>query len=625
MGSILTLPQTVYTRIAAGEVIEGPFSVVRELIDNALDAGCGQVRVEIRNGGRDLIQVTDDGSGMSGEDAALAVLKHTTSKIQSIDDIGAIQSLGFRGEALSSICAVSEFTMVTALSANTGPSNETSVNSDEGSAAGSADSETGRSMSGTNSGDTDTALKPLHGTRVTCSGGGEPRIEPCAANSGTRIMVQNLFFNLPARKKFLKSSRSEAARVKDEVLKKALGFPECGFDYRTDGRMVLSLVPVSSCLERISRIFGDPVAAGLIPFETREQEFLIFGFVSSGRHTLPNRGGQYLFVNRRPVADRTLSHAVNSGCRGLLQTGRFPYAFVYIQLDPAMVDVNVHPAKREIKLRLTDPLYSALRRGVEKALQKKLYPLGDPGSSLNGGGPQPPGTDWDMVRQEELHPPYAAAVSRGSAVSGAAGQSEDTPASPHDLTAVPSPDGIVFRGPLFGTYLLFEQTESIILMDQHAAHERVLYEQYRNQAEGTPVKPLMIPINFTPPRARYQEVLDSIPVLGKAGIHLEPFGEESFNITAVPAFIPDRREEEVLTLFLEQYKGGGDETELRDSFTKLAACRNAVKEGDRVSDMEAMSLYRDLLEASVPDRCPHGRPAIVRFSKEYFEKLFGRR
>lgn len=618
MGRIITLPHEVSMKIAAGEVIEGPYSVVRELIDNAVDAGSTQVRVTITNGGRDFIQVIDNGTGMSEQDAKLAVLKHTTSKISRIDDLSSITSMGFRGEALASICAVSDFSMVT---------------------KGEEDG---------------------HGIRFHCVSGGEAATEPAASNQGTSVTVRNLFHNLPVRKKFLKSNRAEAARVKDEVVKKAISFYQCGFTYKNDDRVVFSLEPRDDHLGRLMDLFRDRFGENLI--ETRHEDDLltIHGYVSNSRLSLSNRSGQYLFINNRPVTDRSLLFALNSPCRGVVQTGRYVYAFLFIRIDPELVDINVHPAKKEVKIKPAERLYSAVYHAVEKALQKGYYGISASpdgsgrevgysppsvsettchwyaghGYSPEGFGKPEPDTDASggaLLREDSAH---------GAQMTGLYGRgSEDrldslpfSEAEPSDSRDRPfdiREGGLQYRGSIFNTFLIFESGRDVLLIDQHAAHERVYYEQFSRMYEsGGAVKSLLVPINFTPPAGKYGDLADAIETFREAGIEIEPFGDESFNIVTLPAFIPDKRENATVSqLFEELYAGnlGLSAQEIRDVFMKLAACRSAVKEGDALSREEALALMRDLLVSEVPFVCPHGRPTMVRYSREYFYKLFKRR
>jgi DNA mismatch repair protein MutL len=595
-------------KIAAGEVIEGPFSVVRELVDNAIDAGSTQIRVVTSNGGKDYIQVTDNGTGMSEEDATLSVLKHTTSKITRIDDLSSITSMGFRGEALSSICAVSDFTMIT--------------------------------------------MEHDHGVRLHTAYGTDATVEPAAANPGTTVTVRNIFQNLPARKKFLKSNRSEASRVKDEVVKKAISFHQCGFTYKNDDRVVFSLQPRENLSERLSDLFGDFFGKNLISCSFEDDLVSIRGFISNSRHSLANRSGQYLFVNNRPVTDRSLLFALNSPCRGIVQAGRYVYAFIFVRIDPEYLDINVHPAKKEVKIKPSDRLYSAVYHAVSDALQSAYY--GEAGGNmqtehaidresvtLDSGAV--PGYTQDLseardtegkaslIRESGLEGDVTPGLYAGGGVHSPVQQPVDKEEQTTQQNRVidVQAEKLQYRGSIFNTFLIFEHDEDVVIVDQHAAHERVYYEQFSSMYEkGSAVKTLLVPINFTPPAGAFSNLADAIDMFKEAGIEIEPFGDESFNVLTLPAFIPDSREEATLSKLLDELYAGKllfSAEQIRDSFVQLAACRSAVKEGDPLSPDEAVSLMRDVLATRIPFVCPHGRPTMVMYSRDYFDKQFGRR
>jgi DNA mismatch repair protein MutL len=598
VGTVITLPGEVSAKIAAGEVIEGPYSVVRELLDNAIDAGSAHIRIVTSNGGKDLIQVTDDGSGMSAEDARLAVREHTTSKIRNIEDLNSITSMGFRGEALASICTVSDFTLITRRS------------------------------------------EDPHGIRILCKGGGPCSAEPAAANPGTEIMVRNLFHNLPARRKFLRSNRAEAARVREEIVKKSLSFHGTGFSYRADDRAVLTLDPQESPLERIVELFGGPFRNNLLPLSHDEELFTVRGYISNKKLTLPNRRGQFLFINGRPVTDRSLLFAVNNPGRGLVPPGRYLYAFVFITIDPALVDVNVHPAKKEVKIRPAERLHSAVHRSVQRALSEGPFPTKE---LLDAPFQHPIGASGERVYvYHGLHGRERAGfdtplqtvrngafdVRPASPIDGLPFERTVPPEARGGLLKIPE-GGFEYRGSLFNCFLIFESGSTVILVDQHAAHERICYERFkriRRQESG--VRRLLIPLNFTPPASKYQVVLDAVAAFRQADMEIEPFGDESFNILTLPSFIPENREEETVSqVFEELYEGNLqlDAEEIGERFLMRAACRAAVKEGDALSQDEARALFGDLLVTEMPTACPHGRPTMIRYSIEYFEKLFKRR
>jgi DNA mismatch repair protein MutL len=595
VGLIHRLPEEVSGKIAAGEVIEGPFSVVRELVDNALDAGAANVRIWAQNGGRDLLQVTDDGEGMIRDDALLSVEKHTTSKIRDIEDLNGLTTIGFRGEALSSICGVSDFTMLTKRAGEE------------------------------------------WGTKVRVAFGGEARAEPAAANRGTEITVRELFKNLPARRKFLKPERSENARIKDEVLKKALSFWERGFLLRFDERVVVGAAPKPVLLSRIGEIFGSVLERSLVPFEHWEERFSIKGFVSDRAATLSNRAGQYLFVNRRPVEDRSLLFAVNGPARGIVPAGRFVHAFVFIEIDPALLDINVHPAKREMRITIERSVYGALQRCVSRALGERFYGVRatyDRETSegegpavrepLKPGGSARPGVSYLDMEGRETRGEASTSMPPGIPPGTTRGVLLEIPLE------LPRAAALSFKGVLFGTYCLFEGEEVLLLVDQHAAHERVLYERYKEgEREDTPIKGLLVPINLTPPRSRYGEILENREAFRRAGFEIEPFGDDGINVLSVPAFVPEDLEEEAVSRMMEEFCEGAalpaDPASFRERFLVLAACRSAVKENDPLGETEAFRLLADLRSTRVPFVCPHGRPTCFLTGKESFEKLFGRR
>jgi len=589
VGSIIVLPEEVSGKIAAGEVIEGPFSVVRELIDNSLDADANQITITVNNGGKDFILVSDNGYGMSEEDAILSVKKHTTSKIKDISDLDNLNTMGFRGEALSSICIVSELSLLTRRE----------------------EDETG--------------------IKISYSFGNDLGVMPAAANRGTEITVKNLFFNLPARRKFLKSNRAESVLIKDEVLKKALSFFERGFFLKSDDRVVYSLIPRDNERQRITDIYGTALGDNLQEVRHSEGLFSILSYISNHKSTLSNRRGQFIFLNRRPIFDRSLFFALNNPARGIVPTGRYVYAFIYITINPSLIDVNVHPAKKEIKIKEENKICSVLHRLVEKTLQDKFYPSFSYGEWGNFGVVKESHPDFKLSERKAEHIIAEQTIEINN-------QQIQIPSAPFsDLQrgiserewGDYSPESLLFRGTLFQTYLVFQGSDFILLIDQHAAHERVLYEKYKDEmAKEGSVKRLLVPINFTPPMKRYSDVVDNIDVFKQAGIEIEPFGDDSFNILTIPGFIPENKEEEIISIFFDEFYEGMltvRADEIKERFLKLASCRNAIKEGDVLKEAEARSLLKGLGKVNVPYVCPHGRPTTIRISKSYFEKAFKRR
>ncbi|UCB45700.1 MAG: DNA mismatch repair endonuclease MutL [Spirochaetota bacterium] len=574
MGKIITLPQEVSDKIAAGEVIEGPHSVVRELLDNALDAGATQISVTVNNGGKDFIQVADNGYGMVEEDAVLSIEKHSTSKITDIEDLNAISSIGFRGEALSSICAVSDFSMLTG------------------------------------------TPETIHGTRVNCRYGKDTSSEPHASNRGTQVTVRNLFQNLPARMKFLKSNRSETAKIKEELLKKALSFYERGIFFKADDRVIYSLKPRNEVLDRIGDIFGDNIKNKLVATKVKKEHFSFTLYISDQSCTLSNRSGQFFFVNRRPVTDRSLYIALNNSAKATIPAGRYVYAFVYIDIDPTLIDVNVHPAKKEIKIKLMGKLFSSLSGAVTQSLAPVAFE--EQRFTIDIAESRAEYTQADMLVREP----------HGFETEDRVYEASYASVYQQDVFPVVI-EKLIFKGVIFSTYVFFESDDFILLIDQHAAHERVLYEKLKKEAgESTYRKSLLIPITFTPPRSHLEDLTESLETFQEAGIVIEPFGEESFNITEIPSFVPEEKEEETLSILFEEFYEGSLKVttrDIRDRFLKIAACRHAVKEGDKLTQDEAFRLLEDLGKTEVPYMCPHGRPTVIKQRKQYFEKLFRRR
>lgn len=591
MGKILVLSDEVSGKIAAGEVIDGPYSIVRELIDNSLDADAEQIKITVNNGGKDFIQVADNGTGMSADDALLAVQKHTTSKIKDIEDLNTITTMGFRGEALSSICTVSAFSMLTR------GKNEDS------------------------------------GIKVIYCFGKDPEVKPSAANEGTEVTIKDLFQNLPARRKFLKSNRAENARIKDEVLKKALSFYEIGFTFKADDRSVYRLIPKNNNRERIEEIFGPDLNKNLIEIFHEDELFTIHGFISNKKHTLSNRNGQFLFINRRPIFDRSLLFAVNNPARGIVPAGRYIYAFVFIEINPSLIDINVHPAKKEIRIKFEKNIHSKLYSLVEQNLYAGFYPVGFKPSEFKVAEYKPP-----EFKPAEAPINNAGVMETASFMETGAKDAElfnntiigdmELDISQEGLFPA-SPDKLIFKGLVFQTYILFEGRDFLLIVDQHAAHERVLYERLKDDSKNLKsVKNLLIPINFTPKRSGYAGILENIDTFKEAGFEIEPFGDESFNIISIPAFVPDEREEETISYLLEEFNAGRmspDAREIREGFIKLVSCRTAIKEGNVINEAEARALLKDLRNTKIPYVCPHGRPTFVRITKVHLEKVFKRR
>ena len=607
MTKIRLLPPEIYSKIAAGEVIDGPYSVVRELTDNSIDAESRSIKITTKSGGKELIIVHDDGVGMSWEDAKLALKRHATSKISNVDDLKHIRTMGFRGEALSSICTVSEIELITKEK------------------------------------DNDVGLK------LICEYEKISKVEPVPFTEGTKVIVKNLFNNMPARRKFLRSNRSENSRIKDTIVKKALCFNKIAFKYMSEDRIIFSLPSVQSKRERISSLFGNDIGKHLIELNYREERFRIEGFITDRDYTLLNRNGQYLFINQRPIYNRSFQFIINEAAKRFVSLGKYVYAFIYVIISPELIDVNVHPAKLEVKVKIEKDVSSALYRIIQSAYQNRIfvprnaidhdkerideqvlknekdYMIGQLNLSSKMKN-----NDLYLVKDKE-------SIEYNWMKTGQKEKNESFEIKNVDLIGEELPIEsfdiynmhLRYIGSIFNGFLIFEEDESIFLIDQHAAHERVLYEQFMEKYSKFNISTtLLIPINLTPPPGKYDEIIENIEDFNRAGIEIEPFGDGSFNIVSIPAFLPEDKETKIILEFFNEYfekQAFPESGSIKDRFLKYASCKAAIKEGDKIGDEEAFHLLKRLFKCKIPYICPHGRPTVLRIRKDYVEKIFKRR
>jgi DNA mismatch repair protein MutL len=566
---IAILPDAVADQIAAGEVVERPASVVKELVENALDAGARHVRVELENGGKVLIQVSDDGSGMGRDDAVLSLDRHATSKVRSAADLVGVATFGFRGEALPAIASVSRLTLAT--------------NDGEG-----------------------------EGTELTVVGGRLDRVTPTARQRGTSVSVRGLFFNTPARRKFLRSAASETRAAYEAVATLALAHPESGFELHVDGSCRLAVPAGQDQVERLAGVWGRDLAGTLIPVEYAAGAFRVGGFIQRPGDAQPTGRRTQLFVNGRPFRDPFLIRAAEAGYRAAIHPGDRPSVYLRIQVAPEDVDVNVHPAKLEVRFR--DRI--GVERVVEEAVRSALgalvaaVPVGDwrplPVSMSSHGGTS--GTQ--LVDLEQLFP-------------GAAGQ------EPIDT---PEEERLSFDAPLlqvFDCYIVYQGQEGVVIVDQHSAHERVLYEAVLAQLRGrsAPAQRLLLPLTLE----LTDEELDALEAHGqelrRVGFEAEPFGGRTVVVHAVPS--PHPRfdaaacfQEMIADLARGRFGGWSNRLE---RFAATYACRAAVKAGQRLEQQEMRELLLRLFATDLPPHDVHGRATIVQLPREELERRFGRR
>lgn len=564
---ISILPDAVADQIAAGEVVERPASVVKELAENAIDAGARHVRVAIENGGKTLVEVSDDGSGMGREDAVLSLDRHATSKIRSAADLVGVTTFGFRGEALPAIASVARLTLLTA--------------DGEGEA-----------------------------TAIAVTGGRLDRVEGGARQQGTTVTVRGLFFNTPARRKFLRSAASETRAAHDALATLALAHPGVGFELVADGTTRLAAPPGQSPGERLAAVWGRELAGTLVPVSYATGAFRVEGFLQRPGDARPTGRRTQLFVNGRPFRDPFLVRAVEAGYRAAIHPGDRPSVFLNIETAPSEVDVNVHPAKLEVRFRD--------RIGAERAVEEAAR------HAIGGLLAVAPVGEWRPL-------PELAGVDAGP---GAILDLSEILASGADAAPDAGADGDAERSrvpltQLFGTYIVYESGDSLVFVDQHSAHERVLFEQAMAGLSGgsAPAQRLLLPMTLELTDEELEAVELHRPQLAAVGYEVEGFGGRSVVIHTVPA--PHPRfdagacfQEMVADLARGRFGGWSNRLE---RFAATFACRAAVKGGERLGEREMRELLARLAATLLPPHDVHGRATIVRLPREELERRFGRR
>ena len=574
------LDETVIRQIAAGEVVERPASVLKELLENALDAKSRHVTIDLQGAGRELIRVADDGHGMASADAALALERHTTSKIRSFDDLESLSTFGFRGEALPSIASVSKLELVT-----------------------------------------HSADEP-HGFCVSVSGGKIVSKKECGRAYGTTVEVRDLFHNTPARLKFLKSDATERARLLRVFEETALAHPGVAFEYRDAARQrPLELPARKSLLERISDLWGSEFGSEtLFPLSLDHPYLKIEGWVSQPQAHQAGKSYQVFYVNRRPIQSRSLTHALYEAYRDCLPVGRHPAAVVFLSLDASQVDVNVHPAKREVRFRNESQVYEALVREIRL---KRTEGSSAPRMFSDAPERVPP----PAQRVAEPRPSYTAQPPQVFPELQKTVQAALPAAAPMELPspAAPRPPRVLAQ--LHALYILAEDDQGLVLVDQHAASERILYERLKKAAlsdETVPAQPLLLPVLWSLNRAEAEIVEGQLGTFGKLGYRIEPFGERTFRVAEAPAIIPEPELKDTLDAILRSLEDRGTALAADEKILMMSACRAAVKANDRLSVKELSELVQHLSTCDNPHTCPHGRPTTVRITRLELDKKFGR-
>ena len=591
MGRVRTLPEAVINHIAAGEVIERPASVVKELLENALDAQARSIKVLVQGGGTELIQVDDDGLGMDTEDAVHCFTRHATSKINALEDLEQITTLGFRGEALPSIAAVSRLQLVSRCQP-----------------------------------------EPL-GTRVVFAGGTCLQVEACGAPPGTSIRVSELFYNTPARRKFLKHPATEASHIAHWCTTLALAAPAVHMTLHLNGRLHLQGAPAAGLGERLEMLFGAGFQEQVLQVADHSADVQVYGYIAKATVHRATRRQQFFFVNGRAVQNRMLSHALYEAYRTLLPRDRHPVACVFLTLPASEVDVNVHPAKLEVRFRQEARLYDRLRRLFQQRLRDSVAgpSVGLPPvpQAAEPAVPAPPGRAVPMMW------PAPATVSGPPEESCLGKPPAGLAAELHLYAGYPEAGRAILEGiplgQLHNTYIVLQYSSGVFLVDQHAAHERVLYERLRARLHDGALEaqqvlfPATLELGATDP----EWVASCLPRLAALGFSLEHFGGTTYRLPSVPALLAERDYAAALLDVLEVLRSPTPDESLDEGLPRVfhhlltvMACHGAIRAHQRLHDDEIRALMHDLAGATMPFTCPHGRPVLLHIALAEIEKKF---
>lgn len=606
MSRIRLMPEILASQVAAGEVVERPASVVKELVENSIDAGARKIEVSIRRGGISLVRVVDDGYGMERDDALLSLERHATSKIRTAADLAAVATLGFRGEALPSIASVSRFRLTTR--------------------------EPGA----------------IAGTEIIVAGGRIETVRDGGEAPGTQVEVRSIFYNLPARRKFLRSENTESRNIEHQLHLQAIGHPEIAFAFVRDDRVLFQLPAAANLLERIRDLHGSDLVERLLPVRESPSsaKIRIRGLIGQAGVSRQSRDQQHVFVNGRAIESPVLTAALREGYHTALMKGQYPVTFLFLDLEPSAVDVNVHPAKREVRFR--DP--AGVREAVVEAIQETLEsgrhrwqqqfqrPSLGPGedrvsvSSLTTSqGAIAPGISY-------LEPPHVSSATNGGGplnrieVEQPAVTSSMARMGPEQVESDTNRADQQFQiiGVLNKLYVLMENQDGLVLVDQHAAHERILFEELRRRMEeqGVPSQRLLLAQTFELAPRDAEWVERNNTTLQKMGIGIEPFGQNSFKIDSLPTFLDVSDPVTFMRKVIDGLKSASNGTSplrLGEDMIAKTVCRHAVKANDPLRYPEVEKLIRDLLACDLPYCCPHGRPTMIQISLTELEKKFGRK
>ncbi|MFA6549131.1 MAG: DNA mismatch repair endonuclease MutL [Candidatus Margulisiibacteriota bacterium] len=543
--NIHILPEDLINKIAAGEVIERPASVVKELVENAIDAGSPQITIEVQGAGQKSIRVSDKGRGMTQEECQLALQRHATSKISQLDDLFNIQTLGFRGEALPSIASVSHL-----------------------------------------------------------------KLEPNPSGQGITVVVKDLFYNTPARKKFMKSPTTELGHISDIVAKYALANPQIAFEYISDGKPMLVTAGSGRLKDTVAAVYGADLAKNLIAVEKTFGFGKINGLVSHPTLTRIDKGYEVFFVNHRYIKNFLLNRALEDAYRTLIPSARYPVCILFVEIDPKQIDVNVHPSKREVKFAKTNEVMEAVRETVRTGLSHLLEGSQGTEQTTNSWTPSPPHDQLSMSGSQDSFLPQNSAP--------------DFQAVEFTVTAI-QPFMPLYA--LKNTYIVATDGEELVLIDQHAAHERIIYDELGKQGTEHRMQTLLMPETIEMGPKESLVLQENLACLRSLSFELEEFGNKSFLLRSIPAAATKTSAKQLLLDIVAELGELGKSAQLevrQENIRKTIACKAAVKAGDKLNQTEMNQLIKDLFSTENPSTCPHGRPTIIRVTEEELKKRFGR-
>ena len=596
---IQLLPDQVINKIAAGEVVERPASVMKELFENSLDAGATQVDVEIIRGGRQLIAITDNGCGMDRDQALLSIERHATSKIRSEADIENIHTLGFRGEALAAISSVSRFTLITR------------------------------------------PEEDLAGTEIQIAGGKLLGVEDIGCPVGTRMEIRNLFFNVPARRKFLRAEQTELSHIRQLFLVHALAHPEIGMSLKVDERMVYTLPRTGKMEDRISELYNHGFFEQLLPLDYSDADYAITGFAGLPQTGRKDRQDQYIFINGRPASAPVVYHALNEAYHSLIIKGRYPAVFLFIEMAPSLVDVNVHPTKKEVRFHRPTQLRDAVIAALNKALTFQTFSTPEEGQ-ISKDEPlvvlPPVRPKFEQQKQMDellVRPEIVESRNVGKSKVEPLKQERETQVSNFKSPVSPAPakqspwGWCRIVGQLGGNYVVLETDDGYVLMEPRAAHERVLFEKFMAaaHAHAVPQQGLLAPETLDLLPSDAQVVRENLTVLQELGFGISEFGGDTFIVDALPVFVQNEPAESLLVEIVRELEKAGKKRGARELVREQiaqAACQTAVRTKDKLSDSAIERLVADLAKTEMPYTSPRGRPTLIYTSFTELDRKFSR-